>query len=798
MGSGLSACDVGKVAAPEPNFGAGGPVPESPCRARGKAHAHATAGKAKQSREVTGQGGLEGLLRELEERLTACAGCPRSLRSVSGTSWSEDEKSPFHENPFQEQRPSGSRHSLVKAVSTPRTGPTKSGARSTPSAVAGRQTHTRTIFESGDSRSINFHKDRLTGQEVFTATKREVLWFQFIAEHMWPFVVKAITKMLLEDIGKKIAEDNQDHFLLKTFKITKVEFGTKRPRFGPLTGRGSVSDRAVELSVMMHWDAEDSEVEVEVGGFHCGIKDIKLSGPIIIGLAPLLDVLPITGGLFITFPDFPELDFSWTGIGKALNLQMIKDAIRKASFEAMTLPNRWFLDIAAINLVPPEDRPPAVHFNMPDPLGVLRVEVFEATDLCRADTLGSSDPYVRFSVGCATHKTRVISNSLNPKWGEFHGFDFFVYDFEQRFFADVYDSDLAVDDFLGSVVKDPIKFRPGEALQRPCIQEVLQSPDKRWRLDTSSVEDGEDKDSQIHLRFSFRKVETTRDILTQRLIDCPEKHGLQTFPGSFGKMSCQLCGACLSRTWMQWARQRPGLGGMHCSKCKFGVCASCWVERRPACGQLRILLKSARVPGEDAEIGTVLSLEFEGQTLQSQRSHLPFDTKPNQWVEKSAIVNNLHWHANLDVCSIGMALQMSVDEVNHYLDDRKAKECPPHIPKSTFRNSDGSQEVVWDEAFHFLVRDPCPDHCVLKIVYSCTETTGSKRKIREIKADQMLCQNASPAVTKAGRRASQNAGEAALGFSYNAHWVLMGSQGEHLEIEADVCMYPLSDELGYD
>lgn len=52
--------------------------------------------------------------------------------------------------------------------------------------------------------------------------------------------------------------------------------------------------------------------------------------------------------------------------------------------------------------------------------GVLRVHVFEAKNLMRKDVTllkkGKSDPYAVISVGTQEYKTKVIDDSIDPKW----------------------------------------------------------------------------------------------------------------------------------------------------------------------------------------------------------------------------------------------------------------------------------------------------------------------------------------------------------------------------------------------
>lgn len=60
----------------------------------------------------------------------------------------------------------------------------------------------------------------------------------------------------------------------------------------------------------------------------------------------------------------------------------------------------------------------------PIPQGVIRLHVYEARDLKKADFnlvgKGKSDPYCCLYVGAQKFKTRVIQNTLNPQWDEYY------------------------------------------------------------------------------------------------------------------------------------------------------------------------------------------------------------------------------------------------------------------------------------------------------------------------------------------------------------------------------------------
>eukprot|EP01138_Halocafeteria_seosinensis_P003189 gb/GECG01003263.1/.p1 GENE.gb/GECG01003263.1/~~gb/GECG01003263.1/.p1 ORF type:complete len:661 (+),score=69.73 gb/GECG01003263.1/:1-1983(+) len=93
--------------------------------------------------------------------------------------------------------------------------------------------------------------------------------------------------------------------------------------------------------------------------------------------------------------------------------------------------------------------------------GYLFVTIAEARELVNADTIGTSDPYVRVKVADQTRYTSVRGNTLHPKWNE--TFEFFISDLStQKLFVTVYDEDLTKShDLMGETefsIKDLAKF----------------------------------------------------------------------------------------------------------------------------------------------------------------------------------------------------------------------------------------------------------------------------------------------------------------------------------------------------
>uniref|UniRef100_A0A8K9WQA6 Multiple C2 domains, transmembrane 2b n=1 Tax=Oncorhynchus mykiss TaxID=8022 RepID=A0A8K9WQA6_ONCMY len=81
---------------------------------------------------------------------------------------------------------------------------------------------------------------------------------------------------------------------------------------------------------------------------------------------------------------------------------------------------------------------------------LLSINLKQGRNLVIRDRCGTSDPYVKFKLdGKTLYKSKVVYKNLNPTWNE--SFSFPVRDLDQRLYIKVYDRDLTMDDFMGSM-----------------------------------------------------------------------------------------------------------------------------------------------------------------------------------------------------------------------------------------------------------------------------------------------------------------------------------------------------------
>lgn len=313
-----------------------------------------------------------------------------------------------------------------------------------------------------ESASYVLHDERaaVTANTVFL-TKRDlpawisfpdvekVEWLNKILKQAWPFIGQYLEKLLVENIAPSIRQSNNH---LQTFAFTKVKLGEKPLKVIGVKAHTELDKRQILLDLHLSY-VGDIEIDVEVRRYFCkaGVKGVQLHGMLRVILEPLIGNVPIVGAVTLFFIRRPKLTINWTGLTNLLDIpglnSMSDTMILETISSFLVLPNRLTVPLVQDLHV--------AQLRSPLPRGVVRVHLIEAQNLMSTDTIlqGKSDPYVILRVGTRMHTSRVIDDTLNPKWNEM--FEFVVHEVPgQELEVEVFDKDPDKDDFLGRTKLD--------------------------------------------------------------------------------------------------------------------------------------------------------------------------------------------------------------------------------------------------------------------------------------------------------------------------------------------------------
>lgn len=210
-----------------------------------------------------------------------------------------------------------------------------------------------------------------------------------------------------------------------------------------------------------------------------GVRDMVIRGKARITVRPLLDEIPVAGGLKVSLMGAPEFSYRTSVLGgnpafiRGLD-SWINEFIKDVVLRPFLWPDGFVLDLAHLG---------AIAFETPE--GILNVQLVDATNLPRMDLIGRADPYVQLSVadkGKASSSVR--SNTLEPVWNE--EFPLLVHDSkQQRLKVALWDSETLLPDRLMGEVELPL-----EALDLSGAANDVWIPVPRFRKPASPAYDG--------------------------------------------------------------------------------------------------------------------------------------------------------------------------------------------------------------------------------------------------------------------------------------------------------------------
>ena len=270
-----------------------------------------------------------------------------------------------------------------------------------------------------------------------------------ITKQLWPNVGHYTRKIIVESVEPAI-KSALEGYGLSGFRFERVVLGQIPPR---ITGIKVYDKNVSRKEIIMDADvvfASDCDIKFALGPkIKAKIMDFSLRGLVRIVFKPIVNEIPLIGGVQVYFLTPPDIDFDLGGVANAFDVPGLSNIIRKIVLEQigyfMVLPHKFTMPLI-------ESVDNAV-LRCPDSAGVLRVRLHGAAELLKKDVglmgTGKSDPYATITVGAKRVETKRINNTVNPTWNHVAEFPIEVVK-GQQLTLEVFDHDDPGDDeFLG-------------------------------------------------------------------------------------------------------------------------------------------------------------------------------------------------------------------------------------------------------------------------------------------------------------------------------------------------------------
>ncbi|XP_070830084.1 extended synaptotagmin-2-A-like isoform X2 [Chaetodon trifascialis] len=333
-----------------------------------------------------------------------------------------------------------------------------------------------------------------------------VEWLNKTVKQMWPFICQFVDKLFRDTIEPAVKGANPH---LSSFCFTKIDMGDKPLRVnGVKVYTENVDKRQVIMDLQISF-VGNTEIDVDIKKYYCraGIKSIQLHGTMRVVMEPLLGDMPLIGALSVFFLKKPLLDINWTGLTNMLDIPGINglcdNIIQDIIYSYLVLPNRITIPLVG--------EAQLAQLRFPMPKGILRIHFIEAQDLLGKDKFlgglikGKSDPYGVIQVGTQLFQSKVVHETVNPKWNEVY--EALIYDHSgQNLEIELFDEDTDKDDFLGSLMIDLAELQ------------------KEQRVDEWFVMD-DVATGKLHLKLEWLSLLPTPEKLDQALMSIKADRG---------------------------------------------------------------------------------------------------------------------------------------------------------------------------------------------------------------------------------------------------------------------------------
>ena len=287
-----------------------------------------------------------------------------------------------------------------------------------------------------------------------------VEWVNVILKKIWPhigpaskLIAKRIVEPRINQILQKLNFKSMNLESISNFKLKEFILGSVPARVGGIKAYDrNTSQEEIVLDLEIIY-AGDARVKFTVQGLDCEINEINFKAVVRLVFKPLIDALPIVGGVELYFISLPSLDYNLGGMANFAEIPGISNVIRSILDNIIkrgfVWPNRFSVWLNMDSLRNLSDQT----YTLQSPRGVLVVEVLRGRDLVKKDLGGKSDPYVILAIGqnIQSYKDKYVGNTVNPEW--LYSSQFAVEEPSGHSLSlEVYDYDTGMeDDFMGQV-----------------------------------------------------------------------------------------------------------------------------------------------------------------------------------------------------------------------------------------------------------------------------------------------------------------------------------------------------------
>eukprot|EP00434_Breviolum_minutum_P036175 symbB.v1.2.032045.t1/scaffold3792.1/size50249/3 len=197
-------------------------------------------------------------------------------------------------------------------------------------------------YNSTDMTNFGLH-----AEEGPSAAGEDLKWLHWLLGQHWANLKKSLEKVIKQDLEPIIQEALPKP--LNKIAFQHIDFGDTMPHFSDIHPVFDIQNefQGITLEVGMQWNCSGKIVMV-LDPVRIGMENITVEGTVLLKLRPLLERLPIIGGMQITMLSPPHVQWNFTG-GLALGLQMdvvtrtLRKVVADILSDMLVVPNQIFV-----------------------------------------------------------------------------------------------------------------------------------------------------------------------------------------------------------------------------------------------------------------------------------------------------------------------------------------------------------------------------------------------------------------------------------------------------------------------
>lgn len=122
----------------------------------------------------------------------------------------------------------------------------------------------------------------------------QLIWVNWLLMQLWPRLNSVIREKLETEV-LPIMRESIGH---RVIELKEFDLGKNTPKLGPIrtSRRDHGTHESLDVNVHIHYDC-DSRVAFSIGMFSVGIEHINFTGDLCLSLEPLIDEIPLIGGV---------------------------------------------------------------------------------------------------------------------------------------------------------------------------------------------------------------------------------------------------------------------------------------------------------------------------------------------------------------------------------------------------------------------------------------------------------------------------------------------------------------------